>query len=357
MTDEIVDRLDTLPQRLRPGHHHHRRGEQGGDRGGAGSAAAATPTSGSWRATAAATSRRSSSTAATCSRAATTTSWSRCTRRSSPQDTPNDRRAVQAAHVREPAVLARLRRATCCACSSSTPRSGMVFPPVYHIAYPTLGHAWFLNKERAEQEARPAGDPVPFDDTTPLSAYGSFFIARPEALRAITSAGFTPRGLPRRVGLRRRRAHPRARAAGQLCGAEHRPPLPRGDERRARGDQLLASWSTARSPSARAARATRAQQIKRISKLKRIRRRLRELDGAGRGCFASRGGAAARHDSRWRRRPRDAGAVDGPIGRIEVRRGPSRRDRRPAAVPHRRQRASAAAPTASASSAGCWRSR
>ena len=41
------------------------------------------------------------------------------------------------------------------------PTLGMVFPPVYHIAYPTLGHAWFANKERAEQEAEQARDHRP----------------------------------------------------------------------------------------------------------------------------------------------------------------------------------------------------
>jgi lipopolysaccharide biosynthesis protein len=70
------------------------------------------------------------------------------------------------------------------------PTLGMVFPPVYHISYPTLGHAWFLNKPRAEEEAKRLGIHVPFDDNTPLSAYGSFFIARPEALRVLTSAGY-----------------------------------------------------------------------------------------------------------------------------------------------------------------------
>ena len=73
---------------------------------------------------------------------------------------------------------------------------GMVFPPVYHIAYPTLGHAWFLNKPRAEEEAKRLGIQVPFDRSTPLSAYGSFFIARPEALVKITSAGYRHEDFP-----------------------------------------------------------------------------------------------------------------------------------------------------------------
>jgi rhamnosyltransferase len=76
------------------------------------------------------------------------------------------------------------------------PSLGMVFPPIYHIAYPTLGHAWFLNKPRAEREARKLGIRVPFDRSTPLSAYGSFFIARPEALRLLVTAGYTHDDFP-----------------------------------------------------------------------------------------------------------------------------------------------------------------
>ena len=72
----------------------------------------------------------------------------------------------------------------------------MVFPPVYHIAYPTLGHAWFANKERAAQEATRLGITVPLDDNTPLSAYGSFFIARPETLKLITSHGYRHEDFP-----------------------------------------------------------------------------------------------------------------------------------------------------------------
>ena len=73
---------------------------------------------------------------------------------------------------------------------------GMVFPPVYHIAYPTLGHSWFLNKPRAEREAKDLGIHVPFDRSTPLSAYGSFFIARPEALRLLVQRGYTHEDFP-----------------------------------------------------------------------------------------------------------------------------------------------------------------
>lgn len=70
------------------------------------------------------------------------------------------------------------------------PSLGMVFPPVIHMGYPTLGHAWFGNLDMAKREAKRLGITVPFDDSTPLSPYGSMFIARPEALRSITAAGY-----------------------------------------------------------------------------------------------------------------------------------------------------------------------
>jgi lipopolysaccharide biosynthesis protein len=76
------------------------------------------------------------------------------------------------------------------------PSLGMVFPPVYHIAYPTLGRAWFSNRAPAEVEAQRLGIDTVFDDTTPLSAYGSMFIARPHTLRAITAAGYVHDDFP-----------------------------------------------------------------------------------------------------------------------------------------------------------------
>ncbi|PPF82490.1 hypothetical protein C5E07_12315 [Pseudoclavibacter sp. RFBJ3] len=68
---------------------------------------------------------------------------------------------------------------------------GMVFPPVIHMGYPTLGHAWFLNKGPAGKLLRQLGVSTPLDDSTPVSPYGSMFIARREALRPIVDAGFT----------------------------------------------------------------------------------------------------------------------------------------------------------------------
>ena len=141
-----------------------------------------------------------------------------------------------------------------------------------------------------EQEAKRLGINVPFDDNTPLSAYGSFFIARPEALQAHLGR-LHPRRLPRRVRLRRRRAHARRRAAGQLRRAEHRPPLPRGDERRAGGHQLLLPRVPGHCRGRRSCPRILAHQIKRISKLKRIRKQ-----AIGSVCRRRARGPAA---SRW----------------------------------------------------------
>jgi lipopolysaccharide biosynthesis protein len=70
------------------------------------------------------------------------------------------------------------------------PSLGMVFPPVIHMGYPTLGHAWFGNLDLARRVAKRIGITVPFDDSTPVSPYGSMFIARPQALRSITAVGY-----------------------------------------------------------------------------------------------------------------------------------------------------------------------
>lgn len=73
---------------------------------------------------------------------------------------------------------------------------GMVFPPVIHMGYPTLGHAWFANKKPALAIAARLGITVPFDDSTPLSPYGSMFVARPAALQRMVNAGFTHEDFP-----------------------------------------------------------------------------------------------------------------------------------------------------------------
>ena len=62
------------------------------------------------------------------------------------------------------------------------PRLGAVFAPTIHIGYPTLGAAWFANREGAEELAQRLGIHVPLDRPSPLAPLGSMFVARPDAL-------------------------------------------------------------------------------------------------------------------------------------------------------------------------------
>lgn len=62
---------------------------------------------------------------------------------------------------------------------------GMAFPPVVHIGHPTLGHGWWANKPGFLELMAKMGVRVPVDEGTPLAPYGSMFFARPEALRRL----------------------------------------------------------------------------------------------------------------------------------------------------------------------------
>lgn len=62
---------------------------------------------------------------------------------------------------------------------------GIVYPPMVHIGYPTMGRAWWANKPGFEELAAQMGIMVPLDDISPLAPYGSMFVARPEALRLL----------------------------------------------------------------------------------------------------------------------------------------------------------------------------
>jgi rhamnosyltransferase len=66
------------------------------------------------------------------------------------------------------------------------PGLGVVFPPTIHIGYPTLGHAWFANKKPAAELCERIGIHVPLDDISPLAPLGAMFIARPDALRKLS---------------------------------------------------------------------------------------------------------------------------------------------------------------------------
>lgn len=76
------------------------------------------------------------------------------------------------------------------------PALGMVLAPLPHMGYPTMGHAWFTNREPAQAVAKRLGINVPFDKDMPLATYGSMFIARPQALTKLVNAGFRPESFP-----------------------------------------------------------------------------------------------------------------------------------------------------------------
>ena len=76
------------------------------------------------------------------------------------------------------------------------PSLGMVMAPLPHMGYPTMGHAWFTNREPAQAVAKRLGINVPFDKDMPLATYGSMFIARPQALAKLVNAGFKPENFP-----------------------------------------------------------------------------------------------------------------------------------------------------------------
>lgn len=66
------------------------------------------------------------------------------------------------------------------------PTLGMAFPPVVNIGFPTLGHAWFTNREVAAEWAAELGITTQFDRSTPIAPYGTMFWFRPDALRDLT---------------------------------------------------------------------------------------------------------------------------------------------------------------------------
>ncbi len=79
---------------------------------------------------------------------------------------------------------------------AADPQLGIVVPPVIHMYYPTMGHAWLGNRVMADSLADRLGLSVPFDDATPVAPYGSMFVARREALLPWVSLGLTYEDFP-----------------------------------------------------------------------------------------------------------------------------------------------------------------
>jgi len=65
------------------------------------------------------------------------------------------------------------------------PWIGVAVPPLVHIAFPTMGHVWFNNRDAAEQLKAALDLKVNFDPDTPVGAFGTMFWFRPKALRKL----------------------------------------------------------------------------------------------------------------------------------------------------------------------------
>ncbi|MDL9980314.1 rhamnan synthesis F family protein [Microbacterium sp. ASV49] len=68
---------------------------------------------------------------------------------------------------------------------------GLVYPPMIHIGYPTMGRAWWANKKPFAALAAELGIRVPLDDVSPLAPYGGMYIARVAALRILAEHEWT----------------------------------------------------------------------------------------------------------------------------------------------------------------------
>ncbi|WP_050532393.1 rhamnan synthesis F family protein [Pseudaestuariivita atlantica] len=62
------------------------------------------------------------------------------------------------------------------------PDIGLMIPPVIHVGFGTLGHAWYNNKQALADLAGEMYIDVPLDDHTPVGAYGTMYWFRPDAL-------------------------------------------------------------------------------------------------------------------------------------------------------------------------------
>lgn len=70
---------------------------------------------------------------------------------------------------------------------------GLVFPPMIHIGYQTMGRAWGPYREGALRLAQRLGVTVPLDRVSPLAPFGGMFFARPAALARMAREQWTYR--------------------------------------------------------------------------------------------------------------------------------------------------------------------
>lgn len=65
------------------------------------------------------------------------------------------------------------------------PKLGLAYPPMVHIGYGTMGHAWWSNRDAFVKTAAELNIHVPVDELSPLAPFGSMYFARPDALRLL----------------------------------------------------------------------------------------------------------------------------------------------------------------------------
>lgn len=74
---------------------------------------------------------------------------------------------------------------------SKEPGLGLVFPPMIHIGYHTMGRAWGPYRPAARRLAERIGVRVPLDEVSPLAPFGGMFYARSSALRMLAECEWT----------------------------------------------------------------------------------------------------------------------------------------------------------------------
>ncbi len=73
------------------------------------------------------------------------------------------------------------------------PGLGLVFPPMIHIGYSTMGRGWSVYRDAAAELLEEMRVTVPQDLVSPLAPYGAMWVARPAALRSLAARGWTYR--------------------------------------------------------------------------------------------------------------------------------------------------------------------